>query len=292
MQRNESLHQLAFELGGTDGGSYLLTAEDLDAIIEMATKPSPPETGLTGAPVPNTEIQAEIDQLKGLLHLARSAIGDYKWGRLTKDIDLLADGSWVPSELLMRASAILGSQGCTAWDEIASDLRALLSGPGNLHKPRAPSTDSVSGLHAHAALATFTNKMIDIAFAGGDAGGGHIQELATELGLLIPQVRQSRCENESCGCAADADFPTTCFVRSKTLLGSLRPGQDYFGALPDNLESHRSAWLGALSRLHELEPSVAVGEADDKSYWMHELMAMQDMYADLDRLKGIAAASP
>lgn len=31
-----AIHQLAFELGGTEGGEYLLDADDLDAVIDAA----------------------------------------------------------------------------------------------------------------------------------------------------------------------------------------------------------------------------------------------------------------
>jgi hypothetical protein len=48
---------------------------------------------------------------------------------------------------------------------------------------------------------------------------------------------------------------------------------------PDNLESHRDAWQSALQRLIELE-----ADADDRLHHEHELKAMRDMYADLDRI--------
>lgn len=60
--------------------------------------------------------------------------------------------------------------------------------------------------------------------------------------------------------------------------------------LPDNLVSHRGTWLQALERLIELEPETTTGEVDDKSYWRHELQAMRDMYADLERLTAGRAA--
>lgn len=55
--------------------------------------------------------------------------------------------------------------------------------------------------------------------------------------------------------------------------------------MPDNLLSHRGSWISALERLVVMEPESAPGEVDDKSYWLHELQAMRDMYTDLDRLK-------
>lgn len=55
--------------------------------------------------------------------------------------------------------------------------------------------------------------------------------------------------------------------------------------MPDNLLSHRVTWRQALVRLIELE-DVADPETgrDDKAYWQHELLALDAMYADLDRL--------
>lgn len=54
-------------------------------------------------------------------------------------------------------------------------------------------------------------------------------------------------------------------------------------SLPDNLISHRRAWLSGLERVAELEPLTTVHEEDTRGYWKHELAAMHDMYADLDR---------
>lgn len=51
--------------------------------------------------------------------------------------------------------------------------------------------------------------------------------------------------------------------------------------LPDNLVSHRRAWISALERLCELEDMVSA-DKDQVSYWQHELAAMHTMYADLD----------
>lgn len=54
--------------------------------------------------------------------------------------------------------------------------------------------------------------------------------------------------------------------------------------VPDNLLTHRGSWQKALARLVELEPNI-----DDREFWAHELHAMQDMYADVDRLSGAPA---
>lgn len=54
--------------------------------------------------------------------------------------------------------------------------------------------------------------------------------------------------------------------------------------LPDNLVSHRNTWLQAMERLVELEPESHAPDEDEKGFWRHELKAMQDMYADLDKL--------
>lgn len=48
---------------------------------------------------------------------------------------------------------------------------------------------------------------------------------------------------------------------------------------PDNLRTHRNSWQSALARLIELEC-----DSDNRDFWRHELKAMQDMYADLDRV--------
>lgn len=52
---------------------------------------------------------------------------------------------------------------------------------------------------------------------------------------------------------------------------------------PDNLRSHRNAWIAALERLVELEPRQVNPESEDlRGYWQHELRALLTMYADLD----------
>lgn len=48
-------------------------------------------------------------------------------------------------------------------------------------------------------------------------------------------------------------------------------------ALPDNLISHRNAWLDAIKTLAKENDGLP-----DEQYWLHEMKAMQDMYADLD----------
>ena len=56
--------------------------------------------------------------------------------------------------------------------------------------------------------------------------------------------------------------------------------------LPDNLESHRRSWISAMERLIELEPEyLGMTGEDERGFWRHELKAMLDMYADLDRMK-------
>ena len=60
--------------------------------------------------------------------------------------------------------------------------------------------------------------------------------------------------------------------------------------LPDNLRSHRLSWLNAMERLIELEPGGLDPTAEDlNGYWCHELQAMRDMYADLDRIDAMRA---
>lgn len=51
---------------------------------------------------------------------------------------------------------------------------------------------------------------------------------------------------------------------------------------PVELAAHRADWLEALQRLVELEVPSAEEERDDRSYWTHELRAMQSMYASWD----------
>lgn len=69
-----------------------------------------------------------------------------------------------------------------------------------------------------AGLVAFANAMIDIAFEGGDADGGQIQEAAEKHGLLVKHERQSRCREEFCNCAIYG-FPIDCYVRSEQLRG-------------------------------------------------------------------------
>lgn len=59
--------------------------------------------------------------------------------------------------------------------------------------------------------------------------------------------------------------------------------------MPDNLVSHRDSWISALTRLVALEAEAtpATHDTDEAGYWEHELNAMRDMYADLDRLNGV-----
>ena len=47
--------------------------------------------------------------------------------------------------------------------------------------------------------------------------------------------------------------------------------------LPDNLISHREAWISALQ-----EHVTDTTNPDDKLYWEHELNAMKKMYEELD----------
>ncbi len=60
--------------------------------------------------------------------------------------------------------------------------------------------------------------------------------------------------------------------------------------LPDNLRTHRRSWLNAMERLIDLEPGGLDPTAEDlNGYWCHELQAMRDMYADLDRIDAMRA---
>lgn len=76
-----------------------------------------------------------------------------------------------------------------------------------------------------AGLRAFANAMVDIAFEGGDADGGQIQELATKHGLLIETDRQFRCHEEFCNCAIYG-FPVTCYVRSPALAPLAKPAKE------------------------------------------------------------------
>ena len=66
----------------------------------------------------------------------------------------------------------------------------------------------------------------------------------------------------------------------------------YFGLLPDNLESHKGAWLMALERLIELEKPGVEGGPDDRGFWVHEQRAMVVMYDDLQRLMQLQPQHP
>ncbi|WP_370601877.1 hypothetical protein [Pseudomonas nitroreducens] len=54
--------------------------------------------------------------------------------------------------------------------------------------------------------------------------------------------------------------------------------------IPDNLLSHRRSWRAAFERLIELEPVSLAPDRDDRSYWEHEMRALDRMYSDLDRI--------
>ena len=47
---------------------------------------------------------------------------------------------------------------------------------------------------------------------------------------------------------------------------------------PDNLMSHKAAWLAALRHV-----ATSVHTEDDRDYWQHELNAMQAMYKELEK---------
>lgn len=53
--------------------------------------------------------------------------------------------------------------------------------------------------------------------------------------------------------------------------------------IPDNLLSHRRSWRAAFERLIELEPASFAHDYD-RSYWQHEMLALDRMYSDLDRI--------
>lgn len=54
--------------------------------------------------------------------------------------------------------------------------------------------------------------------------------------------------------------------------------------IPDNLLSHRRSWRAAFERLIELEPVSLAPDRDDRSYWEHEMQALDRMYSDLERI--------
>ncbi|WP_213664160.1 hypothetical protein [Stutzerimonas stutzeri] len=97
------------------------------------------------------------------------------------------------------------------------------------------------------------------------AGWCEVEKLSTEFEWLGPLVLQSANQRAE-------------LARRDGL---------YYGLLPDNLESHQSTWLQALARLIDLEAPGVIGGPNDRSFWEHELRAMQDMYADLQRLKAL-----
>lgn len=71
---------------------------------------------------------------------------------------------------------------------------------------------------AESPLREFAIAVIDSYLDGGDMDGLEIEELAAKLGLLEGRtVKEECCEN--CACA-EIGFPTTCYRKSKVLLGA------------------------------------------------------------------------
>ena len=50
--------------------------------------------------------------------------------------------------------------------------------------------------------------------------------------------------------------------------------------LPDNLLSHRASWLVCMEKLVQIAHDL---DSEDTAYYEHELIAMKDMYNDLDQ---------
>lgn len=67
-------------------------------------------------------------------------------------------------------------------------------------------------------LRQFANSLIEVAFEGGNADGGQIQEFGVTHGLLKAEERTSRC-NEACACA-EYGFPAECFRKTLALTGA------------------------------------------------------------------------
>jgi hypothetical protein len=328
MRNNDEIHQLAFELGGTEGGGYLLTPEDLDALIQkiragaaipgqasLAQGPaadhwsqdSPNQPGLywywcgdRDAGIYNVQVSPSANGCcveAGQLGLAKTVDVQelYGWWLANPEparptlASLVArqDQRWPILEKPARVGNGVFSQGLSArlvveeayWQYQHFTLSAM-----PVKTNPAVQAQCIPAGNPYSGLRNFANAMINIAFVGGDADGGRIQDLATEFGLLTPQTRQDRCTDATCSCA-EHGFPATCYTRAEILSSTDIQSWPHKAALPDNLESHRRSWLSALERLAELEPLVEQGQVDDKSYWQHELNAMREMYADLDRLK-------
>ena len=97
---------------------------------------------------------------------------------------------------------------------------------------------------------------------------------------------------EDAQCLQQADAENLCYgetdeITADVLLGIIQNElalQIHKPLIPDNLVTHRSAWLQAMSRLVELEPQAGVGDTDDKGFWQHERRAMYAMYDDLDNV--------
>lgn len=133
---------------------------------------------------------------------------------------------------------------------------------------------------------------------------GQIQDMLNNE--LHDQLANDLCQCEpigetnvvECGCedyiegfalVPPQSIPVTNYAGQQPALPSSDPRRQQPSLLlPDNLLSHRRAWLEAMERLVELEPVSTQPDADDKGYWEHELKAMRAMYADLDTLAPVA----
>lgn len=68
---------------------------------------------------------------------------------------------------------------------------------------------------AQARAMQFINHIINGVFEGGDFGGGELQDLAVQYGLLKPVEMQAPCSKDHCQCADnDAAFPTICLRKT------------------------------------------------------------------------------
>lgn len=60
-------------------------------------------------------------------------------------------------------------------------------------------------------LKAFARQVLRDALNGAGFDGGDLQELAVQLGLLVPTKMEAPCDPDACVCAEVTDFPTTCY---------------------------------------------------------------------------------
>lgn len=105
--------------------------------------------------------------------------------------------------------------------------------------------------------------------------------IAQERDALAAQVERLRLLGDEvkmavgCVTAAGMDWTEACEDAPETSLAQLK-ARVAAEALPEDVKSHKRAWLSALVRLIELEP-----DETNKGYYQHELGVMRRVYDEI-----------